>query len=351
MYHGFSRNRKVEEDVIVTFNQQKRLKLYTVILSVVSLIGALFYLRAFVNHFGSFAQFLVAGALVREDLFDGSIQIPAISVYTGLLSYSAINLSMVCYSKYGFRWFQLLPFLSVLIMSFSQASRAGIVILIFQFFAGKVFKLLIAKEKKIELKLFKPILILIPILLTIFVLVEAFRQQDFEVNASKAQESTTVLSIYAYGGVAGFTTYLKEIYPFQESITFGRYTFSSLYDMLGIAKAEPGIYDQYLSVSAQHSGNVYTIFRPLLEDFGYLGMSLWALLLGFFASRFFHSSTDRGSLVATSLCITIYTYLLFSFIAPLTQFNSFILSCFLCPFVIWFAKCDFLKPTEKKPNL
>lgn len=314
-----------------------RLKKYTIWISFISLLGSLFYLKSFVDHFGSFAEFLIAGELIREDLFDGNIAIPAISLFAMLLSYSAINLSMVYYSKYGFAWFQVIPFLSVLILSFSQAARAGLVIVIFQILCGKIFRLLNKNEINVELKLLKPLLYILPTLLIIFTLIESFRYQAYEYNSERAEFTKNSFNVYTFGGVSGFSSYLDEVHKITNDLTYGRYTFSSLYSLLGIAKAETGIYEQYLNVSPTQTANIYSIFRPLLEDFGYLGMLIWALLLGMVANFSFRNSLS-GSLIGISICVSIYIYLMFSFIAPLTQFNSYILSCFLSPFIIYISK-------------
>lgn len=313
------------------------LKKYIIWISFISLFGSLFYLKAFVDHFGSFGEFLIAGELIRKDLFDGNISIPAISLFAMLLSYSAINLSMVYYSKYGFAWFQVIPFLSVLILSFSQAARAGLVIVIFQMLSGKIFRLFNQNEVNVELKLLKPLMYIVPMLFMIFTLIESFRYQAYDYNSERAEFTKNSFNVYTFGGVSGFSNYLDVVHKTTNDLTYGRYTFSSLYGLLGIAKTETGIYEQYLNVSPTQTANIYSIFRPLLEDFGFLGMLIWALLLGMIANFFFRYSL-RGSLIGISVCISLYIYLMFSFIAPLTQFNSFILSCFLSPFIIYISK-------------
>jgi hypothetical protein len=109
-----------------------------------------------------------------------------------------------------------------------------------------------------------------------------------------------------------------------------------LYNILGIVKSEPGVYDQYLNVSPKQIANIYSIFRPLLENFGYLEMIIWAFFLGFISNFIFYKAIN-DSMIA----ISIYIYLMFSFIAPLTQFNSFLLSCFLGPVIIQLSKFQF----------
>jgi len=338
-----SNKRKFIKERIKVFyhdNFRHRLKNYTVIFSITSLIGSLFYFKSFLDHYGSFGEFLIAGSLIRTDLFEGNIAISALSIYAMLLSYTSINLALVYYTKYGFNWFQIIPFFSVLISSFSQAARAGLVIVIFQVFAAKIFRLINLKETNIELKFLKPILYAIPVLVFIFFIVEMFRYQNFEINSDSLVDITNVFNIYTFGGVAGFSSYLSDIHLFSSELTYGRYTFSSLYNILGIVKAEPGVYDQYLNVSPKQTANVYSIFRPLLEDFGYLGMIIWAFFLGFISNFIFYKAIN-DSMIAISLAISIYIYLMFSFIAPLTQFNSFLLSCFLGPVIIQLSKFQF----------
>lgn len=342
LFFGLNNGRflKNNKKVFYDENFRYRLKNYTLVISVISLIGSVFYFKSFLNYYGSFAEFLIAGSLIRGDLFGGNIEISALSIFAMLLSYSAINLALVYYSKFGFSWFQIIPFFSVFISAFSQAARAGLVIVIFQIFAGKIFRLISQNKVNVEYRLLKPLLYAIPFLLFIFTIVEMFRHQNFEVNIDGLSDTDSALSIYTFGGTAGFSSYLSDLHLFSNELTYGRYTFSSLYNILGIAKAEPGIYDQYLNVSPTQTANVYSIFRPLLEDFGYFGMTTWALILGFIANIVYYKSIN-GSLVAVSLAISLYIYLMFSFIAPLTQFNSFLLSCVLGPVIIQLSTVHF----------
>lgn len=327
------------EFTFLKFDDQYRIRLkkYITYLSFFSLIGALLYLKAFVDHFGSFQAFFVAGTLIREDLFDGNIAIPSYALIPGLFSYTAINLAMVYYVRYGFSWLHIIPFLSVIIIALSQAARAGLVIVIFQIVSGIIFRLLLKNNKNLELKLVKVFLLLVPILFGIFTLVDSFRYQNFSMDSSRMDNTNESFSVYTFGGVSGFSTYLDTMYSSDNLLTGGRYTFSSMYDMLGIAKAETGVYDQYLKVSPKNTANIYSIFRPLMEDFGVFGMILWAFVLGVVANLNFEKSL-KGSLIAVSLSISIYIYLMFSFIAPLTQFNSFLLSCFLSPAILYLSK-------------
>lgn len=352
LFYLLSKSKTKKDNYLFKYDEEfkNRLKKYIIYISLISFLGSLFYLKAFVNHFGSLAEFLIAGSLIREDLFDGNIAIPVISIVSMLLSYSAINLSMTFYSKYGFAWFQIIPFASVLVSSFSQAARAGLVIVIFQIFSGKIFRLLNKNEGNVEFKLLKPLLFIIPALILLFVLVESFRYQNFEASSDRFESTSSSFSVYSFGGVSGFTTYLKDVHNTTNDLTYGRYTFSSLYNLLGIAKAETGIYDQYLNVSPTQTANVYSIFRPLLEDFGYLGMLIWALILGIAANFSFRYSL-RGSLIGVSLCVSLYIYLMFSFIAPLTQFNSYLLSCLLSPLVIKIAEFRFNFSNSSKQTI
>ena len=298
----------------IEFNDgnKRRLKKYVTYFSFFSLLGSLFYLKAFVDHFGSFQAFFTAGALIREDLFGGGIIIPSYALIPALFSYTAINLAMVHYVRYGFSWVQAVPFLSVIIMSVSQASRAGMVIVIFQIISAIIFRLLMKNDKKLELKLLKIFLLIVPILFTVFTLIDSFRSQNFSMSDDKMSKTNETFYIYTFGGVSGFSTYLETIYSSDNLLTGGRYTFSSLYDLLGIAKAEAGVYDEYLKISPNNTANIYSIFRPLMEDFGFYGMVSWAFILGMISNFNFRKALN-GSLISISISISIYIYLMFSF--------------------------------------
>src|SRR6266480_2454914 len=79
------------------------------------------------------------------------------------------------------------------------------------------------------------------------------------------------------------------VYP-QESATHGFYTFMALFELMGSHKVVPmGVFDDYYSYGDLLTGNIYTMFRGLILDFGLIGSVLFMLATGFLLHLSFHA--------------------------------------------------------------
>jgi oligosaccharide repeat unit polymerase len=76
----------------------------------------------------------------------------------------------------------------------------------------------------------------------------------------------------------------------HEGITFGYYTFAALFRAMGSHKVVPdGIFDDYYSHGDLLLGNIFTMFRGLVTDFGIAGSLLFMIVLGYFLHMAFHA--------------------------------------------------------------
>ncbi|MNZ78079.1 hypothetical protein D3C78_966420 [compost metagenome] len=67
----------------------------------------------------------------------------------------------------------------------------------------------------------------------------------------------------------------------QEELTAGFYTFMSFFQLAGDAREIPmGIYDEYYTYGEYIKGNLFTAFRGIITDFGFLGSLFFAFVLG-----------------------------------------------------------------------
>ncbi|RYZ83381.1 MAG: oligosaccharide repeat unit polymerase, partial [Proteobacteria bacterium] len=67
----------------------------------------------------------------------------------------------------------------------------------------------------------------------------------------------------------------------QEYLTGGFYTFMSFFQMLGDERYVPmGTYDEFYTHGEYVKGNLFTIYRGLITDFGLLGSFIFALVAG-----------------------------------------------------------------------
>ncbi|GAA1758146.1 hypothetical protein GCM10009795_000640 [Nocardioides hankookensis] len=64
----------------------------------------------------------------------------------------------------------------------------------------------------------------------------------------------------------------------------GYYTFMGIYDNLGIEPRTVGGYSDYVYLTVNEPGNIYTAFRGMVLDFGRLGTGVVMLCIGFIGS-------------------------------------------------------------------
>jgi len=75
--------------------------------------------------------------------------------------------------------------------------------------------------------------------------------------------------------------YHSQISYTREHTTYGAYTFAPLFRFVGSKKVfAEGMFDEYYEYGDILVGNVYTMFRGLIQDFGLLGSLLFMFLLG-----------------------------------------------------------------------
>ncbi|MEO5903578.1 MAG: O-antigen polymerase [Gemmatimonadaceae bacterium] len=93
----------------------------------------------------------------------------------------------------------------------------------------------------------------------------------------------------AFGHMTVFSQWLAEYWhqPFDPSL--GRITFAGPLEMLGISQRIPGLFDSVVDLIAGESSNIYTAFRPLIQDFTIPGALAILGLLGFVGGVGFRS--------------------------------------------------------------
>ncbi len=311
------------------------------VLGVLSFLGSILYVKAFVGYFGSVLNVLTAGWALRGALEE--ISIPLITRAILLLGYSAIILSLIYTMLYKqFKWYLILPYLSLLIMGVTQAGRAGFIMILFQVFIWvywkEIYKQVLNEEKEVskispEYALVKKSFRLILIIAVVFVGGDMLRSQSFGLTGEVLGQGLSSFKQYLFTGISAFSTNLNS-YSI-EPLGWGRFTFSSLYDLLGIHKNQLGIYDVYLRVSSadyELEGNIFTAFRQLMDDFGIAGTILVMILFGAVSNIFFRRAV-KGDLSSIAFMIVLYTILFHTVLLAITVHNSVLISM-VFPFVV-----------------
>jgi oligosaccharide repeat unit polymerase len=291
-------------------------------------------LFVFIKHFGTLLDLVTAGWEVREAMYGGQIELPLAIRTLSLVGYAAVPFALVYWIRYGYKNFLLLPFLSVILFGLTQVGRAGMLMVTLQVFFASFWRDKHKGRQYVDMRFGKRIVVILLVIICIFFLGQLLREQTFVIDQEIIQAQLLNFKYYAFGGMSAFGYYLDNRIG-DEDLTGGRYTFSSIYQLLGIHAQEMGIYNQYLP--ATYDGfvnvNIYTAFRPMIEDFGLFGAVMFMFSLGLISSIGFRLAL-RGSLSAIAFVIIIYTYLAFTVLAPLTQFSSYLVSIIIVPFTL-----------------
>ncbi|MEB3383811.1 O-antigen polymerase [Flavobacterium psychrophilum] len=336
----------LESDLKIFRNKKVVRKFNAIILltGLSTIVGTGMYVNIFVGYFGSITGVLTAGWALRGAMQE--ISLPLFVRAFMMLGYSSIILTLIYFIVYNkFKWYFLFPYISMLIMGITQAGRAGFIMILFQVFImtywREIFNYVInSKDNSFtffnspEYKLIKSSFRLLTFVIIIFVGGDMLRSQDFSFNSDILIQGFSSFKAYLFGGIAAFTTYLDQGIP--EDLGWGRFSFSSLYELLGIHKNEIGIYTDYLRVSASNiddTTNIFTAFRQYMDDFGVLGTVFFMMILGAF-SHFFFQKAVKGDLASIGFMIVFYTYLFHTPLLSITVHNSVLISAILPYFII-----------------
>jgi len=120
----------------------------------------------------------------------------------------------------------------------------------------------------------------------------------------------------AFGQMTVFSHWLTEYRGQPFDPTLGAYTFAGPLELLGFGKRIPGIFENLVELAISETSNVYTGFRPLIEDFTVSGALAVLGLLGVAAGAGFRL-VAAGSWSAVPLLILAYMTI---FWTPITWF-------------------------------
>jgi len=133
---------------------------------------------------------------------------------------------------------------------------------------------------------------------------------------------------YFFGSVPAFSSWFH--FARIPDPAFGAYTFSGVFDLLGIKQRQVGIYSEMQTLAGGEGTNIYTLLRELIEDFTLPGASLFGVLLGALAGNASRLRSTNSLLVLAGY----YAFLIFSPITSLFTYNGLILAWVTAAFVL-----------------
>jgi oligosaccharide repeat unit polymerase len=298
-------------------------------LGILAVIGTYKYIVALgIFDSGDISSSILRIGAIREKIFTDEIYVSFFDRIGFLLSYTGVVLSIFYWYFFGWRWWLLIPSAAVLGLGMAQAGRAGIIIVILQWILALYIKAKTTGDNRLRSK----IIFMGTLIFIIFVFIQVFREGLDNFNSESLTRTISSLRGYFFGGVSAFAFYIDNIFDVN-SISYGRYSFSSLFSFLGIYEQEPGIYDFYAAISDYgEATNIYTAYRSFIDDFSLLGAVAFYAISGFILSIFAQLFV-RGYNLHLAILVPAMSWIICSPMVSLTYFNSFLLSI-ICPYII-----------------
>ncbi|MEO8577383.1 MAG: O-antigen polymerase [Gemmatimonadales bacterium] len=162
--------------------------------------------------------------------------------------------------------------------------------------------------------------------------------------ARMASTDTSLLNVVlvklvtsAFGHMTVFSQWLHEYWsgPFDPSL--GKVTFAGPLELLGYSQRIPGLFDTVVDLIAGESSNIYTGFRPLIQDFTLPGALAILALLGFVGGTGFRL-VAAGSWSAVPLLLIAYVTILWTPITWFWIYNSLTATVFAIGLMVLFIR-------------
>ena len=136
---------------------------------------------------------------------------------------------------------------------------------------------------------------------------------------------------YALGHFHCFDIWFTSYEPSPYS--WGTKTFMGISNLLGLEERSQGIYAEYMQVGKNGYygiSNVFTCFRPLIEDFGEAGTYAIIFMMGFFTKMSLKNLICKKYIFLNQVILSAaYAYLFWSFAASFFAYTSYLAMFFL----------------------
>lgn len=292
----------------------------------------IFYIDA-VRHFGTYdviklAPMVAAGRYTQEFTPDTTVIMLVSVIYlTSLLGGLLKGLKKVSWFK------SLVWILPISLMALISTGRAGLLYTTIFWITGFItVQYYLGKIKK--LKLYPIIFSMITMGVGVFLFFLIFQLLRWNsINFENIISASKHLKLYFFGHMAGLGVWIDDIGVKQ--LHLGTKLFPSLFEFLGLSVREQGFYTEPVLISKDSTTNIYTIIRPLLEDFGTIGSFIVSFFYGLLGQVGF-ISLEKGYWYGSILLIVILPISLMGLLASIFGYNSTILVVMLFALMVIF---------------
>jgi oligosaccharide repeat unit polymerase len=264
---------------------------------------------------------------ISEDRYAGAEAHDLVNQFFLIFSYAAPVIGGLCYRLVG-KLNKVLCIITLIPCTFialTQSLKMGMIASFILFFGSYIvssytYHLPIRIKGKVILNL---ALVIIGFLLTLFISM-VFRTG--EVSQKTILEISEKFVSYAIGHMHNVDVWYTSYIP--TDLTWGSHTFLGISNLLGIEERVQGIYPEYMNVGKNGFygiSNTFTIFRPLVEDFGEVGTMVVMFIMGAIGNMSLKALT-AGRLVILNqvILIALFAYIMWSFSASFYAYTTYL---------------------------
>jgi oligosaccharide repeat unit polymerase len=138
---------------------------------------------------------------------------------------------------------------------------------------------------------------------------------------------------WPWGSLPGFSLWFDNASGNIWDRVPGSYTWMGIFDQLRIEKRVVGGFGDYLFLTPTEAANIYTLFRGLYLDFGWVGSGIFMFLVGFAGGLSLKTLRMSSPLFAMSIYVAVSGLVCFAFVVSFWAFTANILALLIFPFL------------------
>lgn len=219
-----------------------------------------------------------------------------------------------------------LTLLPAFLITLIQTER-GVTILSIVFFVSSyiAMQLFYGKNSLSKIKIIW-LVIGIPVFFVFFTFVAALRAG--QVNLEFMFDLVPKIFSNIFGYWPAFSVWVDGTSIIDVSPQGGVYTFAGIADLLGIAPRKLGLFHEFILLESGYLTNIYTVFRALIEDFGFLGSLLGLFVSGVISGRVYVLVKSQ-ELYAVPILVGCYGFTMMSFNTSMWIWNTVLFAYFM----------------------
>lgn len=290
---------------------------------------------------GQFAKLRVEGKLEYGLLGVLNFFFTYLSPILGALVYSLHKNQKIRYISFA------AAFLPVIFFMLVQSAKIVIFYSLGFYFSGYLIRKIYNNSLDLFSKKNITALLIIPLIIIPLIILSISSRHNISDNLQLAITASKAILGYAFGQIYAFSDYFAFLIGFESNSqyvndfnSFGRYTFTSLYNLIDSSKTfPPGTFIDYYNYKNFIMTNIYTFFRGSINDFGVIGTIVFMYISGVIIHFCFYTLlSKRHSYASISAMIVFMVFLE----------GTYLISVFMARFMylIFFAVLVILKTND-----